>query len=142
MIYIYCMLCVLVLMIQFLLRKNKSRLSKFKNRNIQKDINDIKVKYKPLYGKVYAYNPRKNKIIIVDKEEYNLYDYFAIYHEIGHYKDNQKNKITYWMNVIAVYRLILIPCTVMLLIFHVCITTIPLKIRFFFIGLFIFFYGI
>lgn len=62
------------------------------------------------YGNYYAYNPRKNEVLIKEKNSYNLWDIFAIYHEIGHYHDNLKNKIILkHMSVTCLNRLVIIP---------------------------------
>lgn len=61
-------------------------------------------------GKFYGYNPRKQEIMILDKEFYGLYDMFAIYHEIGHYHDDMKNKrILKNMIFTGVNRILVIP---------------------------------
>lgn len=83
-------------------------LKKYRKEEIRKIADDESLLLRD--GKFYGYNPRKQEILILDKEFYSLYDIFAIYHEIGHYHDDLKNKrILKNMLVTGANRILVIP---------------------------------
>lgn len=83
-------------------------LKKYRKEEIRKIADDESLLLRD--GKYYGYNPRKQEILILNKEFYSLYDMFAIYHEIGHYHDDLKNKrILKNMLVTGVNRILVIP---------------------------------
>lgn len=88
-------------------------LKKYSKAEIEKIAADERLMLR--YGKCYGYNPRKQEILVLEKKFYNAYDMFSIYHEIGHYHDDLKNKrILKNMLVTGVNRLFIIPISLVL----------------------------
>lgn len=91
------------------------------------------------YGKLYAYNPISRKVIIENKDTYTLCDYFMLNHEVEHSRDDENRVLYFNMILIAIYRLVYLPMSMILCIVDLHGVFVPKEVRYIFIVILIIF---
>ena len=61
------------------------------------------------FGSYYAYSPLQKRIVIMQKENYSYFDFFAILHEVGHQHDKESKSFIVFTYITILVRLILFP---------------------------------